>query len=52
MSLSKGDTIQFSNVDDAVRLADDLANDGYGIRLVFNESKIVIESVPEGDKGP
>ena len=51
MALNKGDTIQFSNVDDAVRLADDLANDGYGIRLVFNESKIVIESVPEGDKG-
>lgn len=50
MALNKGDTIQFSNVDDAVRLADDLANDGYGIRLSFDKSEILIESVPEEGK--
>ena len=50
MALNKGDTIQLSNVDDAVRLADDLANDGYGIRLIFDKSEILIESVPEEGK--
>lgn len=48
--LSKGDTISFSNSDDMVRLADDLANDGYGIRLIYDKSEILIESVPEEGK--
>lgn len=45
--MSIGDTIQCADIADMVSLADDLANHGYGVSLLFKDLTVKIVSLPE-----